>query len=90
MRRKYPNIKIDETPESVEATTMVWPRSRLEQEPGFKRPYRPPPPTKGPQQFRPKGAGRPPPSTRPILRLELMKKLYDRLERAVTEAMTWP
>jgi hypothetical protein len=35
MRRQYPNMTVDETRESVQATTLVWPRSRLEQEPGY-------------------------------------------------------
>jgi hypothetical protein len=90
MRRKYPNIQVDETTESVEATTTIWPRSRLEQEPGYQRSYRVPPPSKGPRQVHPKGMGRPPASTRPTLRSELIKKLFDRMEAAVTKAMTWP
>jgi len=87
MRRRYPNIQVDETPESVEATTNVWPRSRLEQEPGFKRPARPVV-KKGPTMARLKGAGRPPPSTRPILRTALFTKLVDRMN-ALLEAITW-
>ena len=87
MRRKYPNIQIDETPESVEATTDVWPRSRLEQESGFKRPARPVV-KKGPTMARLKGAGRPPPSTRPILRTEMFTKLVDRMN-ALLEAIKW-
>ena len=87
MRRRYPTIQVDETPESVEATTNVWPRSRLEQEPGFKRPARPVV-KKGPTMARLKGAGRPPPSTRPILRTTLFTKLVDRMN-ALLEAITW-
>jgi hypothetical protein len=89
MRRKYPNIKVDETDLSVEATTDIWPRSRLEQEAGFKRPARPLV-KKGPTQARLKGAGRPPPSTRPILRTELFTKLTDRMTTLLSEAMKWP
>jgi len=89
MRRRYPNIQVDETPESVEATTNVWPRSRLEQEPGFKRPARPVV-KKGPTMARLKGAGRPPPSTRPILRTGLFTKLVDRMTKLLSEAMKWP
>ena len=89
MRRRYPNIQVDETPESVEATTNVWPRSRLEQEPGFKRPARPVV-KKGPTMARLKGAGRPPPSTRPILRTALITKLVDRMTKLFSEAMKWP
>ena len=87
MRRRYPNIQVDETPESVEATTNVWPRSRLEQVPGFKRPARPVV-KKGPTMARLKGAGRPPPSTRPILRTALFTKLVNRMN-ALLEAITW-
>ena len=88
MRRKYPNIKVDETEESVEASTEIWPRSRLELEPGFKRPR--PTVKKGPTRARIKGVGRPPPSTRPLLRTELFTKLVDRMTRAVNETMKWP
>jgi hypothetical protein len=87
MRRRYPNIQVDETPESVEATTNVWPRSRLELEPGFKRPARPVV-KKGPTIARLKGAGRPPPSTRSLLRTELFTKLVDRMN-ALLEAIKW-
>ena len=86
MRRQYPNIKIDETTESVEASTEIWPRSRLEAEPGFKRLR--PTVKRGPKLLRPKGAGRPPRSTRPLLRTELFTKLVDRMN-ALLEAITW-
>jgi hypothetical protein len=88
MRRKYPNIKVDETQQSIEAATEIWPRSRLELAPGFKRSR--PPVKKGPTMARLKGAGRPPPSTRPLLRTELFTKLVDRMTRLVAEAMKWP
>jgi hypothetical protein len=87
MRRRYPNIQVDETNESVEATTEIWPRSRLEQEPGFQRPKRPYV-AKGPTQYRLRGAGRPPPSTRPILRQPLFAKLVDRMTKLL-EGLTW-
>ena len=87
MRRNYPNIQIDETPESVEATTEIWPRSRLELEPGFKKLLRPLV-KKGPTIARIKGAGRPPPSTRPLLRTELFTKLVDRMH-GLLEACKW-
>ena len=86
MRRKYPNIKVDETEESVEASTEIWPRSRLELEPGFKRPR--PTVKKGPTMARIKGVGRPPPSTRPLLRTELFTKLVDRMH-GLLEACKW-
>jgi hypothetical protein len=86
MRRKYPNVHVDETPQLVEATTEVWPRSRLE-EPGAKRPGRPVV-NKGPTIARPKGIGRPAPSTRPILRTELFRKLTDRMDELL-KAIKW-
>jgi hypothetical protein len=89
MRRQYPNIKTDETNQSIEATTEIWPRSRLEQEPGFRRPKRPVV-KKGPTLARPKGMGRQPASMRSILRNELFLKLIDRMSKIVTEAMKWP
>jgi hypothetical protein len=90
MRRQYPNITVDQSTTSVEATTMIWPRSRLEQQPGFARPRA----AKarrftGPKQVMPKGAGRVA-STRPILRTELFTKLIERMGRICSEAMKWP
>jgi hypothetical protein len=86
MRRHYPNIQVDETNESVEATTMIWPRSRLELEPGFKRPR--PTVKRGPTVPRAKGLGRRPASTRPLLRTELFQKLTDRMD-ALLKAIRW-
>jgi hypothetical protein len=88
MRRKYPNVKVDESNQSVEATTEIWPRSRLEQEPGFKRAR--PIVKQGPTITRLKGAGRSPASTRPILRTELFTKLVDRMTKLLSEALKWP
>jgi hypothetical protein len=88
MRRKYPNVKVDETPQSTEATTTIWPRSRLELQPGFKRSR---PTTKqGPTVARIKNVGRHPASTRPLLRTELFRKLVDRMTRLLDEATKWP
>jgi hypothetical protein len=87
MRRQYPNIQVDQTTESVEATTMIWPRSRLELEPGYQRPKRPTV-KKAPRQYNAKGVGRPPPSTRPLLRTELFIKLVDRMQKLL-EAVKW-
>ena len=95
MRRKYPNTKVDETPESVQAVTMVWPRSRLEQEPGYVKPkqlgfttMRKPYTRGGPKQYR--VAGMRFASTRPILREELYRKLVDRMTKLATEGLKWP
>jgi hypothetical protein len=89
MRRKYPNIEVADTPSSLQATTKVWPRSRLEQEQGFKRPVRPAL-NRGPRQVRPKGAGRPPPSVRPILRISLLRRLFERVIEVGKAALKWP
>ena len=89
MRRQFPNMTVEETPETVRATTLVWPRSRLESEPGYQKPKRPVVRT-GPAKLRIKGAGRPPPSVRPILREELERKLVERIDARGKEAMKWP
>jgi hypothetical protein len=89
MRRQYPNMTVEETRETVRATMLVWPRSRLEQEPGYQRPKRPVVRT-GPAKPRIKGVGRPPPSVRPILREELERKLVERIDAHGKEAMKWP
>jgi hypothetical protein len=88
MRRKYPNITVSEDKDETTAETDIWPRSRNEQQSGFKRPKGPV--LAAPKQHRLKGAGRPPPSTRPILRTELFTKLVDRMAKLLTEATKWP
>jgi hypothetical protein len=88
MRRRYPNIDISEDKDETTAETDIWPRSRIELQPGFKRPRRPA--LAQPKQHRLRGAGRPPPSTRPILRAELFTKLVDRMTKLLGEAMKWP
>lgn len=89
MRRKYPNIKVSEEKDETTAETDIWPRSRNEQAgSGFTRPKRPV--VAAPKRYRAKGAGRPPPSTRPILRTELFTKLVDRMTKLLAEAMKWP
>ncbi|MCP3471417.1 hypothetical protein NLM33_18745 [Bradyrhizobium sp. CCGUVB1N3] len=89
MRRKYPNITVSQDQDETTSETDIWPRSRNEQPgSGFRRPRRPA--LAAPKQYRAKGAGRAPPSTRPILRTELFTKLVDRMTRLLTEAMKWP
>ncbi len=89
MRRKYPNIEVSGDKDETTAETDIWPRSRNEQAgSGFARPNRPV--VAVPKQYRLRGAGRQPPSTRPILRTELFKKLVDRMTKLVGEAMKWP
>jgi hypothetical protein len=88
MRRQYPNVEIESAPPSVKAMTRVWPRSRLEQQPGFKRQRRLI--RTGPKPYRLKGMGRQQQSFRPILRIELIRKLFDRMLTMVEEVMRWP
>jgi hypothetical protein len=90
MHRKYPLVAITQnTPNVSQVETMIYPRSRLELVPGYQRPYKSIP-AKGPRQVTPKGAGRAPASSRPILRLSLFQKLHDRMAALVTKATTWP
>ncbi|MHC2399111.1 hypothetical protein ACVMGC_003655 [Bradyrhizobium barranii subsp. barranii] len=89
MRRKYPNIEVSGDKDETTAETDIWPRSRNEQSgSGFTGPKRPV--VAAPKRYRAKGAGRPPPSTRPILRTELFTKLVDRMTKLLAEAMKWP
>jgi hypothetical protein len=91
MRRHYPNIEVDEGPEATAATTRVWPRSRLETQLGHTRVTQPIV-QKGPKQYRqvlraPRGAAA---RWRPILRMELFRKLIERMEKIGSEALKWP
>jgi hypothetical protein len=89
MRRKYPNIEVSGDKDQTTAETDIWPRSRAEQpESGFTRSKRPV--VAAPKRYRLRGAGRQPPSTRPILRTELFTKLVDRMSKLLAEAMRWP
>ncbi|WP_063685543.1 hypothetical protein [Bradyrhizobium stylosanthis] len=89
MRRKYPNIEVSGAKDATTAETDIWPRSRAEQPgSGFTRPKRPV--VAAPKQYRLRGAGRQPSSTRPILRTELFTKLVDRMAKLLGEAMKWP
>jgi hypothetical protein len=90
MHRRYPNTEANTTGGLIEASTEIWPRSRLEVAGGPKRirPHRP-----APKVYRPKGIagpGRPPPSTRPILRQPLYDKFHERMVNLVGKAMKWP
>lgn len=92
MRRKYPNTEVNEAPDATTtATTRVWPRSRLEAQLGNKRVTQPIVKT-GPKQIRglrlrgPAGTAR----WRPILRMELFRKLIERMEKLGSEALRWP
>jgi hypothetical protein len=87
MKRKYPNLTVNSVERETAATTQIWPRSRL---PSSQRKHQ------GPRQHlinrtRPKQAGgKAQPSTRPILRAELLKRLWDRMMALTSEAMKWP
>lgn len=87
MKRKFPNMQVDSAEIETSATTQIWPHSRLA-EPNKKR--------QGPKQHLIKRAGprqaggKAPPSTRPILRVELAKRLWDRMMALTSEAMKWP
>jgi hypothetical protein len=90
MRRHYPNITVDDMPPVTSATTRVWPRSRMDQQLGHKRPTRPVV-EKGPKQYgqvlrAPRGTAA---RWRPILRTELFRKLTERMERLGSEAIKW-
>ncbi|MGY8661774.1 hypothetical protein Q3C01_05315 [Bradyrhizobium sp. UFLA05-109] len=87
MRRKYPNIEVSSSGDETTAETSIWPRSRIEP-PGSRR--RTGPVIAVPKQHRLRGAGRPPSSTRPILRTELFTKLVDRMTALLSKAMKWP
>jgi len=96
MRRKFPNIAVIHTPSSLQAETRVWPRSRLDVsgpgvmqslEPGFKRPAGTV--KTGPTVSSPRGMGRRS-IIRPILRVNLLRRLYDRMIDVAGEALKWP
>jgi hypothetical protein len=84
MRRKYPNIAVDDSDDLTVASTEIWPHSRVDEH------------KKGPKRHRPNRTGpgqHPGPlprSTRPILRTELLEKLHDRMTTLTSEAMKWP
>jgi hypothetical protein len=89
MRRKYPNIEVSSDGDETTAETDIWPRSRNEQAgSGFRRPKLPV--IAAPKRYRLRGAGRTPPSTRPMLRTELFSKLVDRMTKLIGKAMKWP
>ena len=95
MHRKYPNQETQTKDNVTTAETKIWPRSQLDEghhpvPKGRQGPKRARPNRQGPTQHRAKGAGKPPPSNRPILRDELEHKLVDRMDVVVTEAMKWP
>jgi hypothetical protein len=90
MHRKFPNIESSSSGQETTASTEIWPRSRRsEDRPHTHTAGR----SRGPTMHQPKRTGpggRPPPSTRPILRPELETTLHDRMVALVSEAMKWP
>jgi hypothetical protein len=87
MRRSNPNLSIESTPASTAATTLIWPRSRLSDQAGNKRRG---PRRHQPKQYLPANAGPGMQSRRPILRAELLEKLFDRMRALAAKAMKWP
>ena len=80
MKRERPNTEIVD---DMTAATTIWPRSRLV------GPQRPRP--KQPRLGRPirTHSGKPPPSTRPILRPELYDALCARMAALLQKTMQW-
>ncbi|MBO4221959.1 hypothetical protein [Bradyrhizobium neotropicale] len=87
MKRRYPNMTVNQRVDETEAATAIWPTSRRAAEPGHKR-Y-------APRQLRPKRFGIPQrgpqaKSNRPILRAELQARCFERMRTVVTEGTKWP
>lgn len=83
MHRKYPSTQVDTTSNETTATTIIWPRSRRPSKNTHHR-------QQGPKQYRPAKRGPVVRSNRPILRAELLTRLWDRMVRLISEAMKWP
>ncbi|WP_128941055.1 hypothetical protein [Bradyrhizobium zhanjiangense] len=84
MKRKFPNMDSATVGHETTAATSIWPRSRQPSKDTHHR-------KQGPKQYRPATKRGPRPrSTRPILRAELLRQLWERMVRLATEAMKWP
>lgn len=83
MHRKYPNTQVDTASNEITATTIIWPRSRKPSKDFHHR-------QQGPKLYRPAKRGPVVRSNRPILRAELLKRLWDRMVKLTSEAMKWP
>lgn len=81
MKRKYPNTQAETANNETKATTYVWPRSRT---PNNSRRFQ------APKQHLPVKRGPVVRSNRPILRAELLTRLYDRMKKLASEALKWP
>jgi hypothetical protein len=81
MNRRYPNTTVDET----SASTEIWPTSRLNDQKRIVAALR----SRGKKVAQPvarvKGAG----SQRPILREELYEKLVTRMDKLMSEKLSW-
>jgi hypothetical protein len=91
MRRHYPNMDVTVKDNVVEASTSIWPRSRLSEE-DEKRRRANMVHTTGPKRFRPVGGGprAATASTRPILRDALFDELDQRMVAMLDEAGKCP
>ncbi|SIO49818.1 hypothetical protein SAMN05443247_06555 [Bradyrhizobium erythrophlei] len=90
MRRRYPNMTTTSSGHETEASTEIWPRSRRPSKDQHRPQHQGPKAYSiihaAPSQHR----GPVPRSTRPILRVELVRKLHDRMVKLTAEAMKWP
>ncbi|TYL87432.1 hypothetical protein [Bradyrhizobium cytisi] len=83
MHRKYPNTDTSTGSNEVTTSTSIWPRSR---QPSKDQHHK----HQGPKQYRPVKRGPVVRSNRPILRSELLTRLWERMRALASEAMTWP
>ena len=84
MHRQYPNVTVETQGNETSATTEIWPRSRQPSKDQHHQRQQ------GPKQYRPAKRGPVVRSNRPILRAELLQKLWDRMVALASEAMKWP
>jgi hypothetical protein len=92
MHRKYPNLQMRENGNETSVSTFVWPRSRRERnkeevKQGIRR-SRWMRRQLGPKQYTVPG-GSPTRSMRPILRKELLDKLYERMPEEIFGLIKW-
>lgn len=83
MKRRYPSTDSNTVDTHTTASTTIKPRSAIPTKNSIRR--------QGPKQHRPATKRGPlPPSTRPILRTELLRQLWTRMARLTAEALRWP
>jgi hypothetical protein len=83
MRRKFPTVQTNQGGNETVAQTSIWPRSRTPE----RRQLRAGPKQARPRVYAPRTMVR---STRPILRIELYRKLVERMTALIVKAMKWP